>query len=721
MVDELNSGMMAFQSGRNEGLTMFYRFLVGLVAMLVVSAPASAQEMTEGQGPTVERPLGADAPDNTSSKAAVPISVPAPAQIVPDAVSREEDLFGALSLEDLLNVKVTVASKEAETVGAAPSVVTVFTRDDIRRLGVRTVQQLLNYVPGFQANLDEADHFLAIDVRGRSTSTAEAVLVMIDGQRVNDLFFGAPGFCHGLPTENIEQVEIIRGPGSALYGANAFLAVINIKTNRSRSDVTLGSGNMNRRYAAINAAKSYGDLKLASFVKLYADEGDSYPNTMDPAGNTVTAHDPTQAVDGSVSAEYRGAYLRARYSERQFGGVNCCSPYSLVNKYGVTQATGQLGYRAALTDRLDLDAYGAYQRDDYSGLWPSRIQPSGGTAITGFGWNAWSMSPNVDLQWRLLTTHSLKATLMAGGTYARNRLDHFSAFGSQDPATGNGLGGVYPVASTRFGDPYRVRIRQIAAGYVQGKLDLASQLTVTVGSRYDWYSDFGKSINPRAAVVWATPWKSHVKLTYGHAFRAPQIFEVGLSRPAGLKPETVQTVEAGYVQQILDVAEVTADVFYQKLDNLIDYDADGFTVNVGHFATKGVEVEFKTNEVHGARLIGSYTHLIRAADDPGITPQDFGSVAANYVWQRIMVNLSSTFHGTSQQRASDVYAGGAPVIYEKKTYALVNARLQVEIVKSARAFAMVENLFDYRYQPTGLGPTYYSRGRTFLLGLSSDF
>jgi outer membrane receptor protein involved in Fe transport len=65
--------------------------------------------------------------------------------------------------------------------------------------------------------------------------------------------------------------------------------------------------------------------------------------------------------------------------------------------------------------------------------------------------------------------------------------------------------------------------------------------------------------------------------------------------------------------------------------------------------------------------------------------------------------------------------GGAPVLYQKKAYALLNARLQVEVVKSVRAFGTVENLFDYRYQPTGLGPTYYSRGRTFLLGLASDF
>lgn len=128
--------------------------------------------------------------------------------------------------------------------------------------------------------------------------------------------------------------------------------------------------------------------------------------------------------------------------------MNCCRPYGLGNKYGVTQTTGQMGYRGALTEDLDLDVNGAYQRDDYFGLWPDAHQPPGSLAIVG-------------------------------GTYAHDQLGYFSAFGSKDPATGDDLGGIYPVASPQFGDPYGVSTRQIAAGYLQGKLDLASRLTVT--------------------------------------------------------------------------------------------------------------------------------------------------------------------------------------------------------------------------------------------------
>jgi outer membrane receptor protein involved in Fe transport len=622
-----------------------------------------------------------------------------------------------LSLEDLLNIKVTLASKTAETVAEAPSAIAVFTREDIRRMGVRSVQQLLNFVPGFVANSDESDHYQSIDVRGRSSPDAEGVLMMIDGQRVNDLFFGYPGMNNAVPTENIEQVEIIRGPASALYGANAFIAVINIKTNRTHTDVTLGAGDMNRRYTAINAAKSYGDLKLASFVKLYADQGQATPNFTDSAGHTVSVYDPVRQLEGSGSLEYRGLYLRARYSGRAYDGANCCSGYSLLNKYTTEQTTAQGGYTVALTPDVDLNVYGYYQHETYLAVFPASMAS---LSVHGLAWNAWSVSPNADLQWRVLSKDPVKLVLLAGGTYAYDRAKDVG-LGSQDPAAGTSLGGLYPIGQSIFGDTSRAGKRNIAAGYLQAKVDLWSQLSLTLGGRYDWYNDFGKSINPRAALVWTTPFKSHLKLAYGRAFRAPQVSEIGLSKPEGLDPEIIQTYEAGYVQQVLGLAEVTADFFYQKLDNLITYDAGGAAVNAGKFATKGLELEVRTPDIHGTRLLGSYTHLFREADDPGVTPKDFGSVAVNYAWHGYSANVNTVIRGSVNQSLGDIYATGSTASVEKKAHALLNLHLQAELVKAVRVFATVDNVLDYRYHPDGLQPGYFARGRTFLVGLAADF
>ena len=692
---------------------VFYRVSLCLVGILASSRLARAQGEYRDQKELpeiVSTPAETEKPSQTES-------VPAP---VGRGVSEyDQDSLAQLSLEDLLNIKVTVASREPETVSEAPSVVTVFKRDDIRRLGVRTVEQLLNYVPGFQSNSDESDHALMVDVRGRTSVSGESVLMIVDGRRVNDLFFGSAFPTHGIPTENIEQIEIIRGPGSALYGANAFLGVINIKTNRSRTDVTAGTGDMGRKYAVINAAKRYGDLTLASFVKLYTDEGQAYANVTDMVGRTVTAYDPVRGMDSSVVLEYRGLYFRTRYSTRSLDGTSCCSPYSLLNKYEIAQATVQAGYKVLLTEHIDLDTSAAFQRDNYAGIWPAALTPTGSLSMLGFAWDAWSVSPNADLQWRILSRRWIRATLMAGGSYARNRLSHYSARSTQDLSTGENLGGLYDVPGFPFGDPSKVRTRNVAAGYLQAKVDLWSRLTFTLGGRYDWYSDFGKSINPRAAVVWTTPLKSHVKLGYGRAFRAPTVFEAA-GNTSGLKPETVQTLEVSYVQQVLDVAQVTADVFYQRLDNLIGSGTNGATFNAGHFTTKGIEFEIRTRDVYGARVLGGYTHLIRQADDPGITSKDFGSVSVDYAWNRLSANINSTIQGSRNQPMVDLYTGGPSAIFEKKTHALLNLRLQWEIIKGMRAFATVNNVLDYRYQPVGIGTTYVARGRTFLLGLSTE-
>jgi outer membrane receptor protein involved in Fe transport len=700
-----------------------------------VAAPSQPDSTTQG----ARLPTPVAAPPNNPIQTATPLpgaatsgdaNKPALSEAAgrpfPDQETGEFPNLLSMSLEDLLNLQVTSASKQEETVAEAPSMVTVFTREDIRQLGVRTVEQLLNFVPGFQANPDESDHYLRIDVRGRSTGATESMLMMVDGQRVNELFFGGiTTLSHDIPTENIERVEIIRGPGSALYGANAFLGVIDIKTNRSHTDVTVGAGDMNRRYAVINVAKTFGDLKLASFAKLYTDDGKSYPNVTDAAGRTGSAYDPVQTMDSSAALEYRGLYLRARYLTREFDGATCCHEYSRYSgRYSTSQATAQAGYKAALSNDIDLDAFAAFQRDGYQEIFLSEFSQSVGqldyASVMGFKLTAWSGSANADLQWRILSRDSIKATVMVGGAYAYNRLSHIGSFADQDLSTGQRWNDIYETPGLGIGSyTSQMEKRNVEAGYLQAKVDLWRQLSFTAGARYDYYTDCGGSLNPRAAVVWATPFKSHLKLQYGQAFRAPTILEEGGSK-GSLKPETVQTLEAGYVQQILDIAQATVDIFYQRLDDLINF-RDFAVVNAGHFATKGLEIEIRTRDVYGAKLMGSYTHLWRQADDPGITSGDFGSAAVNYAWRRLTANVSSTIHGSIKQHlGGDLSSVPTPVV-ERKTHALFNLRLQAEIAKGVRAFATVNNVFDWRWQPTGLSATLLARGRTFLLGLSADF
>ena len=159
--------------------------------------------------------------------------------------------YFSMSLEELLNVKISVATKTEQNLSLAPSSVTVFDHATIQRMGVENVYDLLNYVPGFQVTR-------AVDLAGESRINARGVssekghvLVMINGQRLNETYFGrATLYNRYLVTHNVKRVEVIRGPGSAIYGSNAFLGVVNIITEEEKNNVRIQAGEHN--YYAID-------------------------------------------------------------------------------------------------------------------------------------------------------------------------------------------------------------------------------------------------------------------------------------------------------------------------------------------------------------------------------------------------------------------------------------------------------------------------------------
>ncbi|NJO92752.1 MAG: TonB-dependent receptor plug domain-containing protein [Chloroflexia bacterium] len=163
------------------------------------------------------------------------------------------DLFD-LSIEELMDIEITTASKSAEKLSEASSSASVFTKKEINNMGVRTVEDLLNYVPGYCSTRDnEQGNTIRIGVRGKGSALSESVLFLVNGHRINDLYSGGVSIINRLiATENIEQIEVIRGPGSALYGSNAFLGVVNIVTSQNANEVNIAYGTENSREASVS-------------------------------------------------------------------------------------------------------------------------------------------------------------------------------------------------------------------------------------------------------------------------------------------------------------------------------------------------------------------------------------------------------------------------------------------------------------------------------------
>src|SRR5580704_2539700 len=166
-----------------------------------------------------------------------------------------------LTLEQLGDVEVTTASKEPEEVWQTPAAIYVLTGEDIRRSGATSIPEALRLVPGVEVARIDSDHW-AIGIRGFESGFSQSVLVLIDGRSVyTPLYAGVYWDVQNVPLEDIERIEVIRGPGGTIWGPNAVDGVINIITKNSKdtqglySSLTGGSldqGFLNTRYGGGN-------------------------------------------------------------------------------------------------------------------------------------------------------------------------------------------------------------------------------------------------------------------------------------------------------------------------------------------------------------------------------------------------------------------------------------------------------------------------------------
>jgi iron complex outermembrane receptor protein len=153
---------------------------------------------------------------------------------VPIAAQEGKKDIGDASLEELGNIQVYSASKRLQSTSDAPASVTVITADDIQKYGYRTLADILESVRGFYITYDRENSFLGVRGFGRLGDWNSRILLLIDGHRINDNVNGDAflGTEFLLDVDLIERIEIIRGPSSSLYGADAFLAVINVVTRK---------------------------------------------------------------------------------------------------------------------------------------------------------------------------------------------------------------------------------------------------------------------------------------------------------------------------------------------------------------------------------------------------------------------------------------------------------------------------------------------------------
>lgn len=531
---------------------------------------------------------------------------------------------------------VTVASRTSQKVEEAPAIVTVLTHADLRARGHRTLADVLRALPGVYVTVSDESRSVAW-FRGVTSPDNNKVLLLIDGEPWYDGVYGHAWIDGYLPLDNVRQVEIIKGPGSAIHGTNAFAGVINVVTyapGERGSFVRVATGNPFSTYGTARIDVPVSMLGAHGGVSAWAHAGRTDGDGLDttPRGRrNVTGIDPEQGVAtgarlhvGGLDVRYdlfnwRHTYFVNEQDDALDVLVQNIDNFSLDYLDQGARAAWELDLgRVTLTPRV------AWRSFDDPGHYAWFNDPVTTTAEDGTLSTAWSTTlvetfkvtrrttVAVDAEARLGTAN----TLVGGLGGALLQVDRIEDVTYEDR-------GREPVQ----GITYRAPETTIPEGwlYAQDTWQPLTWLGVTAGTRVDVHGLYGAFPSPRAGLVLEPSPDTVVKILYGRAFRAPNARELLVEVSAdengdnlftsgnpGLSPERIQTFETE-ASATLGPAKLRAAGFYSQVRDTIDRRAvdtpvealgDLYYDNLGGSDILGAEVQsivgFGSIEVDGS-------------------------------------------------------------------------------------------------------------------------
>ena len=508
-----------------------------------------------------------------------------------------------MSMEDLYGDEefVSIATGTKKAIHKAPSVATVITADDIKKMAANNVHEIIETVTGIHAYPSKLNRMNpSYSIRGLHTDQNPQVLVLVNGVRTTYEFTGAKWNVFDVGVNLIERIEIIKGPGSAVYGADAYSGVINIITKTSDN----GFEN--------NLGAKVGSFKTKSAWLNYGQKEDDYSYTFNSQWQT-TDGDPDRIVDQDLLSimgltdlslapgpldtkhEYMDLHFDGRYKNFYTnlwyldieGGTGAGAAQALTDKDYTksTQYFVQLGYKKELSDKFRIDVKGFAQKYDsetYFQIFPPGYKDGNGTLFTK-GYIGVTILEDTNYGSSLTgyytpnNEHNLRLEL--GFKYSEENSDELKNFGA-GVLTGNEVEQDDTLVSVKgtpgifIGD----NDRQLSYLSIQDEWAFANDWELTAGVRYDNYSDFGSTINPRLALVWQTSYNLTTKFLYGSAFRAPSFGElyasnnpVLLGNPE-LNPEKIKTYEVAFDYRPNFDWQINVNIFKYFATDLFKYE-----------------------------------------------------------------------------------------------------------------------------------------------------
>ena len=541
-------------------------------------------------------------------------------------------------------------------------------------MGAKDIEQALESVAGLHVSRRSSAYNPVFLMRGIHSDFNTQVLMLINGIPITNVFTGDRGLVWGgMPIENISRIEVIRGPGSAVYGADAFAGTINIITKTAdeidglETGLSAGSFDTQRAWALYGGEVNGWNVAFSMEMldtkghdeKISADLQTIFDGILAPAPSVSLA--PGGVNTGKKSIETRIDLSKDKWRLRMgFQGR-----YDVETGAGVNQALDPFG--KADSERFNLDL--TYHNPNFSENWDVQgtlsyfdtsfetkginLLPSG--AFGGLFPAGLIGSPDVyERHYRYdmsafftgFDNHDLRvgAGVHYIDQYRIEETKNFTANPLPAPPTPTALGKVSGAALFN-----REEERTVSYLSIQDEWGFATDWSLTTGLRYDRYSDFGSTVNPRLAMVWDTTYNLTSKFLYGRAFRAPSFAEqFNMNNPVAvgndnLDPEVIDTYEIAFDYNHSADLKGGLNLFYYDMQDIIRFTP--VAQNAGDQTGYGLELEFEWQLARDTLLAGNYAW--QRAEDKA-TNDDAGHAPEKQLYLNLEHNITENSSISSQ-------------------------------------------------------------------------
>lgn len=600
-------------------------------------------------------------------------------------------------LDSLLNTRIDAASKYSQTSAEAPASVTIITGDEIRQHGYRNLGEVLENVRGFYVSNDR--NYPSLGTRGfsRPADYNNRILLLIDGHSINEsVWGGAPGGAD-LPINlrAIERIEVVRGPGSALYGSSAMFGVLNIVTKTGvgldgivvggsggtgklrQADLAAGRAIGTRGSLSVSGAMVRSDGRDLYFPEFDTDDSDGFARQMDWE----------DALSGFATFTWADATARAGFWSRSKGVPTAAFDMAFADPRAETYdaySFAEVAWRRQMRGSSQVSARVNADRYKYHGTYPQ--VPDGLYLDKG-------------------TSESIGGETMVVLDPTSN---HRLTLGTEFRHTAKALYWERDVDGSVLQDdaPYN-----LASVFAQSELQIQPRVSLTSGVRVDRKTERKATVAPRLGLVVTPDNASTVKLLYGEAFRAPSASEADLNtsfyvRNPALRPERIRTFELELQRRLYSPLLLTVSLFDYRIRDLIEQVGDDEVTEFRNVAsTHALGAELQVDVKGGGPVAAQATYSIQQAKD--VTGDTRMTNSPMHVGR---ASLRTTLAPGLRSSATVRYESGRLTLAGPSTSAFVRTDLNFSYTPGvlgewgrATDFSLrITNLFDRKYQvPAG--------------------